>query len=264
MRRRFRLSLILAVIGLPVSGFFIAGSVWPTELAARASVPQSSHNGDPLSADELARLAPGDFILRRGNSLVSRLIVYSLGEPTGYSHCGILWPDPASGTWQVIHSVSEALSGTDGLRREPLADFWRKSLPDSTTVVRYRADQATVAAMLETANRLLAAPPAFDNGFQLGGDSLYCSELLWLVRHPFRILPGSGLVRNYPRSPDGGRQTGRALSHDPADTTIQGALSPWKSAAPSCAGLRYIRPDLARLLRDRLPKNRPVHLGRCR
>ncbi|HBO40901.1 MAG TPA: hypothetical protein DD477_06755 [Spirochaetaceae bacterium] len=181
MRRRFRLSLILAVIGLPVSGFFIAGSVWPTELAARASVPQSSHNGDPLSADELARLAPGDFILRRGNSLVSRLIVYSLGEPTGYSHCGILWPDPASGTWQVIHSVSEALSGTDGLRREPLADFWRKSLPDSTTVVRYRADQATVAAMLETANRLLAAPPAFDNGFQLGGDSLYCSELLWLV-----------------------------------------------------------------------------------
>lgn len=137
--------------------------------------------GDILSVHDMRSLEPGDFILRRGNGLMSTLIIQALGGTTGLSHAGVLYTDDDG--FAVIHSVSRGLSPIDGVQCERLESFVKKSSTNSTVVVRVRASQDERKVLVEAAKTLLYQGGSFDREFKLGGTDIYCSELLW------RILP---------------------------------------------------------------------------
>lgn len=155
--------------------------------------------GDPISRQDRALLQSGDFILRRGNGLMSSLIVQALGDPDGFSYIGILVADQ-DGSWQVIHSVSRGLSDRDGVQRDSLEEFTKKSIQASTSVVRLRSSLEEREKMASRARELLTQQIPFDREFQLGGQALYCSELLWMIlpdevrdtsmryQEPFRVI----------------------------------------------------------------------------
>ncbi len=167
-----------------------------TEPGPGALPPSAS--GDPLLPAEIDRLEPGDFILRRGSSLVSSMIARVLGGDAGFSHCGVLIPAGGSGfsgegesgdgesgkgeSWLVVHSVSRSLSGKDGLQAEGLEKFVRASVPESTAVVRLRLPEPERSLLVGQARERLRAGASFDYEFRLAPDGpLYCSELLWLL-----------------------------------------------------------------------------------
>jgi len=139
--------------------------------------------GDPISPEDGLLIQSGDFILRRGNGLLSSLIVQTLGDPHGFSHAGILYADE-DGSWYVIHSVSRGLSEIDGVQRERLESFTRKSVLFSTAVVRARVRPEIRQEMVRRAQACLAEACPFDREFLLGGSAIYCTELLWRVLPP--------------------------------------------------------------------------------
>jgi hypothetical protein len=209
--------LVATVTVQPAAGRGISGAdagrlLWVSREQPRLSrqqAPAGRHNpppvardartaGDPLSPEDVALLQPGDFILRRGDSLVSRLIVSVLGGEDGFSHSGILRRD-GRGEWMVIHSVSRALADHDGVQEEPLRLFVRNSVPGSTAVVRLRASVEIREAVVKVAGDLLARGAPFDVGFQLDNGAVYCSELLWLalpedIRYGTTVFHGPGKV----------------------------------------------------------------------
>lgn len=164
----------------------------PSGSASRGPSGNSGEAGDPLPAAVHERLRPGDIILRRGTSFVSTMIVEVLGDPPGFSHCGVLVPagpeegGGGSAGWDVIHSVSRSLSDQDGVQREALETFVLNSVPGTTAVVRLRDGHAPIDSDLAArARNLLTQGHGFDNFFRLGtAGGVYCSELLWLILPP--------------------------------------------------------------------------------
>lgn len=174
IRRLYFLAVILTVIGaLCALLLYIRPSSGDRESLYFIS-------GDPISDPDRALLQNGDFILRRGNGLLSSLIVQSLGGPHGFSHAGVLFID-ADGSIQVIHSIPRGLSDRDGVQRESLDAFTSKSISCSTSVVRLRSSLEEREKMASRARELLTQQIPFDREFQLGGQALYCSELLWMI-----------------------------------------------------------------------------------
>lgn len=150
--------------------------------------------GDPLSPEQVALLEPGDFILRRGVGVMSRVIVGVLGGDEGFSHSGILYRDD-QGQWMVVHSVSRTLAERDGVQEEPLHSFVRQSVSRSTAVVRLRASRETRDEMVAAALEVLASGAPFDTTFQLDNPAVYCSELLWRAL-PEDVRHGAALFHN--------------------------------------------------------------------
>lgn len=151
------------------------------------SVNGRSTRGDPLSAEELSLLQPGDIIMRRGDGPLSTVIVNVLGDSTGLSHSGVL-VRASDREWHVIHSISSSISetGLDGVQIEPLDRFVQQSVAGTTIVTRLRADADTRFAMEKKARHYLEEQVRFDTGFRPGTENgLYCSELI------ARILPDS-------------------------------------------------------------------------
>jgi uncharacterized protein YycO len=135
-----------------------------------------------LSKEEISLLHDGDIILRHGYGFVSDMIVRSLNDSTGISHCAIL--TKYKGHWIVIHSVSSTLTDVDGVQWQDLATFVNQSKKNSVVVMRYKharndSDRARIG---EKAKYYLKKGVPFDNAFDLFDSSkFYCSELLWKV-----------------------------------------------------------------------------------
>ena len=132
-------------------------------------------------ADTLSpQLQAGDFVFRRGYGLVSDQIVRLLGEPRPLSHSGVV-VEGTNGDWQVIHTISSALSEVDGLRIEPLADFFQSAQRDSVYLVRLVEPSGHGQHMAAQAVQFLQEGRPFDHAFQLDTHALYCTELLWVL-----------------------------------------------------------------------------------
>ncbi|NTW31711.1 MAG: hypothetical protein HGB12_03650 [Bacteroidetes bacterium] len=135
-----------------------------------------------LSQNEMSLLKDGDIILRHGYGFVSDMIVKTLNDSTGISHCAIL--TKYKGHWIIIHSVSSTLSDVDGVQWQDLRTFINQSKKKSIVVVRYKhaKDDFDLALIGSGAKYYLQKKIPFDNAFDLkDSSSIYCSELLWKV-----------------------------------------------------------------------------------
>jgi uncharacterized protein YycO len=135
-----------------------------------------------LSPKEISLLHDGDIILRHGYGFVSDMIVETLNDSTGLSHCAIL--TKYKGYWIVIQSISSSLSDVDGVQWQYLPTFVNQSKKNSIVVVRYKhvANDTDYAKIGKRAIYYLKKHIPFDNAFNLhDSSSFYCSELIWKV-----------------------------------------------------------------------------------
>lgn len=135
-----------------------------------------------LTPAEIAQLKDGNILLRHGYGFVSNMIVETLNDSSGISHCAILTKQ--NGNWIVVQSISSSLSDVDGVQSQDLASFVNQSKKNSFVVVRYKhaKDDSDLARIGMRAKYYLAKKVPFDNAFNLFDSSaFYCSELLWNV-----------------------------------------------------------------------------------
>jgi hypothetical protein len=151
----------------------MASSVY-RDKARRAISP----NEAVIAIDSLA-FEEGDLLLRRGNSIVSGMIVQAFPGGGGMSHCGILIQE--NGAWQVIHSISGAISDSEGIRKQAWLSFARNAKEARLLHVKptFVPDRQAIRAK---AFVYLQRRTGFDHDFDLSNDSkLYCSELVRAV-----------------------------------------------------------------------------------
>ena len=132
-----------------------------------------------LSAEEKALLQEGDLIMRRGNGMLSSLIVRRLNDTIPVSHCGIL---VANGDdWAVIHALSLDVSDTDGVQSCSVDEFMDDCQTGTLCIVRCVMPRAHCIA--PQARYYQATHKPFDRSFNLqDSTAFFCSEL------PYRIL----------------------------------------------------------------------------
>jgi len=144
-----------------------------------------------LSLQEISLLKDGDLILRHGYGLVSDGIVQTLNEKYHVSHVGILVQcDTCEYGFKVIHCVSQSLYPVDGVQDQSLSQFFWDSQKNSIIVVRFKlANDSTRHLITKKAKEYLDRHVPFDHEFNiLDTNSLYCSELPWLVfKHVFHV-----------------------------------------------------------------------------
>jgi hypothetical protein len=136
-----------------------------------------------LSKKEISLLKEGDIILRHGYGFVSDMIVETMNDSLGLSHCSILTKD-AKGNWMIVHSVSSTLTDIDGVQSQALSPFINDSKKNSVVVVRYKnaKNDSDLARIGERARYYLDKQIPFDDSFDLKDSTkFFCSELLWKV-----------------------------------------------------------------------------------
>lgn len=136
-----------------------------------------------LSSSEIALLKEGDIILRHGYGFVSDMIVTTMNDSIGLSHCAILTKNEKD-KWMIIHSVSSTLTEIDGVQSQLLAPFINDSKKNSVVVVRYKhaVNDSDLARIGSKAKYYLEKQFPFDDSFNMEDSSkLFCSELLWMV-----------------------------------------------------------------------------------
>lgn len=135
-----------------------------------------------LSQEELELLQPGDIILRQGFGVVSQAISEYLDEEIKVSHVALL-SQHTEGEWQVIQSISQRVSNTDGLQAQDLATFVSESETNSIVVVRFRGYETNLGLNLrieQAAMAYLEQKIPFDHSFSLEDSTrFFCSELIW-------------------------------------------------------------------------------------
>lgn len=134
-----------------------------------------------LSEYEKSLLREGDILLRHGYGFVSNSIVKVLSEEVPVSHSGLLVQDP-NGEFQVIHSVSQSVSDSDGVQMVDLDTFVRDSQPNSLVVVRFRglANSPPYSQQIsERAFYYLDRQIPFDYSFDFNDTTrFFCSEFI--------------------------------------------------------------------------------------
>lgn len=153
-----RASSLLCLLGLPaLSGMPLAPPP-AVDAAAVESVAQ-----------------PGDVVFRRGQSLLSRVVLSGDRDPE-FSHVGIV--AERGGALVVVHAVPSDDGEPEPVRVEPLATFYAPEAAD-LGAVRRPADPAIGRAAARAALRL-ARGRHFDATLDLDSDDLlYCTELVW-------------------------------------------------------------------------------------
>lgn len=128
-----------------------------------------------LSADDKALLRDGDIILRRGEGMLSSIIVRNLNDTVDASHCGIIIKRGDS--LDVIHCLSSEVSETDGVQICSLDEFTNESVPGSISVVRCRKDSTN--CLSESAEYYLNVGKQFDKQFDMNDSTkFFCSEMI--------------------------------------------------------------------------------------
>lgn len=165
----FRNKLFPALLGA-LAIFTIASSSLGGRASALSEVEASFCLVDSLAFEE------GNILLRRGNSIVSSMIVRAFPEGRGMSHCGVLVRN--GGNWELIHSISGQISDEDGIRSEPLQSFVKNAKDNEVLHVK-PAFGVNRQRITHESRVLLASKLPFDHGFDLDTpDKLYCTELV--------------------------------------------------------------------------------------
>lgn len=127
----------------------------------------------------LNELQTGDIILRRGEGLVSRYIAENFGGSLKWSHCGIIVCD-SSGV-KVVHTQTDGVHGTDGVRKENLNSFISEARSGSVCILRFRSlNNEHRIKVCEFLNDAQIRKIPFDMQFDITDSSAYyCTELVY-------------------------------------------------------------------------------------
>lgn len=168
--------VVLVFCAALYQGFFYADYV------SERSEIKKHHATTRLTADEIALLQEGDFILRKGFGLFSDHIATQFNNgSTDVTHAGILVKE--KGQWQVIHSLSSDVSDIDGLQLQPLDTFLHYSAPHKIIITRAKGANATLGKKigLSAKTRLNKNIP-FDHAGRFDDSTeLFCTELIWEI-----------------------------------------------------------------------------------
>lgn len=143
---------------------------------------QKNLNIERLSQENLAKLQPGDIILRRGYGFFSDMISKKLNNSVfDVTHAGILYKDGEN--WKVIHSLSSKVSDFDGVQEQNLQEFLFHSMPNKLLIVRVKdISFENQQKIVERAQFYLKKQIPFDeNGIIDNTEALYCTELIWQI-----------------------------------------------------------------------------------
>lgn len=173
---------VLCTAAGSVLGLLLACSIAASACRARAEKtpgcdgPSSQVDTRSLDAD---RFEPGDLILRRGRSLVSRLVL-AADDRSEYSHIGIL--QRRGDEVSVIHAAPGSSQGLEGaVKIEPLGTYL--AYDSAAAAALYRVKNVPTALRLgaaEIAEGYALEKTPFDGRFDLETEgSLYCTELVW-------------------------------------------------------------------------------------
>ena len=136
-----------------------------------------------LSPEEIQLLNSGDVILRHGFGVISDAIAKLSKDKYPVSHCGIVVQEQ-DGSFSVIHTVSNALSETDGMQKDKLSVFVKNAQQNTIIVLRHRliVENKDLAQQLtRQAETYLQCKIPFDNQFDFEDTSaFYCTEMLWI------------------------------------------------------------------------------------
>jgi hypothetical protein len=134
-----------------------------------------------LSSDEYKMIEDGDIILRHGYGFVSDMIVKNLEEELAISHCAIVVKNDS--VFNVIHSVSQAVTDLDGVQQQDIRHFIHESKQNSVIVLRYKYLDGQAGDMIsQRAYYYLNQKVPFDLSFNIEDTTRYfCTELIWKV-----------------------------------------------------------------------------------
>ncbi len=128
-----------------------------------------------ISQEILDNFCEGDLILQQGQSWLSRAIIAIMNEPRPFSHIGMLTIE--NGEWQVLHTLSGAISNVDGPRLEPLRLFLQGS--DHNKIMVLRLKESNPNTLITAAKYYMHEHVPFDMMFDLKDSSrFYCSEFI--------------------------------------------------------------------------------------
>jgi hypothetical protein len=123
-------------------------------------------------------LREGDIIIRQGGGAFSEQIINFMGEQRHFSHVGIV--ANVKGKLKMIHSVSEEMSGRDGVQTQSIRTFCSDVADSNLCNVRPKLSKAEIQKMTDLARYYLDQRVLFDYDYHTEDSSkLYCIELLY-------------------------------------------------------------------------------------
>jgi hypothetical protein len=139
--------------------------------------PQAKSKGLALHYDVTA-LETGDFVFRRGRSLISQMVL-SADSSSSYSHVGIIMI--IEGNAFVAHTTTGEPPIEDVARVEPLDVFLRDDRASAAAVYRLKDSARHFAVKaVEAALSFAEKRVPFDDALDLStSDKLYCTEMVW-------------------------------------------------------------------------------------
>lgn len=150
-------------------------------------IPVSCSNGDYSFKEQpvykadpkiIEQVQEGDILLRQGIGPMSTQIVRVMAEKNTFSHCAIVCR--INDTLKVIHSISPALSETDGVQTQNLYDFFCDVADSNIAIVRPKMDSIQKTKFVSEARRYLSQKIHFDHSFNFDDTSNFsCSELVY-------------------------------------------------------------------------------------
>lgn len=159
---------MLLILIIPVSGCNLSG-----DNTFKANEPVQ------LVPDEvLSQVQEGDFILRQGGGAFSEKIIEFMGEDRHFSHIGQVVK--VKGKLKIIHSVSEELSGRDGVQTQSIKAFSMDVADSNFCIVRPRMNPEQIDSMSDLARFYLKHRNMFDYDYNTDDSTrLYCIELAY-------------------------------------------------------------------------------------
>jgi len=134
---------------------------------------------EPLVSQQVLNgIQEGDILLRYAQGPFSTKIVEFMGEKNPISHCGVVVN--LNGKITVVHSVSEELSGQDGVQTQELPVFASDISDSMFVVIRPRICDSAKSEIASNAKYYLQKKASFDHDYNTADSSrLYCGELLY-------------------------------------------------------------------------------------
>lgn len=160
--------LLLLIFVIPAFGCRPGGD---NNLVIRQTSPE-------IPVAVLDSVREGDVILRQGRGAFSEKIIEFMNEKIPFSHCGLAIN--YKGKIKIVHSVSEELSGRDGVQLQGLKEFSSDVADSVFCIVRPKISKEQVAKIKEIALDYLKKHTPFDYEYNTEDSTqLYCSEFLY-------------------------------------------------------------------------------------
>lgn len=160
--------ILLISIIIPVSGCNLNGDNSFKAESEKRLVPE----------EVLSEVKEGDFILRQGGGAFSEKIIEFMGEERHFSHIGMVVN--VKGKLKIIHSVSEELSGRDGVQTQSIKAFAADVADSNFCIIRPKMTAVQIDSMSDLARHYLQQRNTFDYDYNTDDSSqLYCIELAY-------------------------------------------------------------------------------------